>query len=229
MFHKKIYVVSEFKNSYSLSKPLSGILTLRSGSRLTNVTLSLSGLPLNPSLVFFVSISNGNNTSMHKLNGNITIFTLPALNDDAPLDCVILASDSSQAQAIAYAGDRKSVCTETARIALKRFNEKKGKTDPYFKQISDKLNYILKEYPPYTPLIKAVKNSYWVKIKKQKSFYALGIVIENDAPRFICYALPETDIAPDSSFSYLETEVNNVPIGFFVLYQDAFSGNLVTP
>ena len=69
-----------------------------------------------------------------------------------------------------------------------------------------------------------------VIISVYETSYFIAYCFLLNIPKYIAYALPEEySAAPQSDFSFIEVTENNAPKGFFVIYQDAFTGKLVSP
>lgn len=226
MFRKNMLVLSEVKNTLVPSHGVSGMLTLRTGNRLTQVSLSLYAPK---TLSYYIMLRSGGEYTTCKAGSGTTVFSVPAVGENDSPECFVIAHDGKNPAIVAYAGESTVLSEDKQQAVMRRLPEALG-IKPYYRTIASRLSRLLEENPAYKPLIKAVKNSYWVRIDKEKGFYAIGVVTQENTPKYIAYALPEEySAAPQSDFSFVEVTENNAPKGFFVIYQDAFTGKLVSP
>ena len=68
------------------------------------------------------------------------------------------------------------------------------------------------------------ENSYWIKISRKNKHFALGLLTDDGAPSFICYALP----APEGKSADGDFELTTLKNGekYYVLYQDTTDGKV---
>lgn len=85
----------------------------------------------------------------------------------------------------------------------------------FYTKVKSQLLSIFDAYPRYPILMEAIDNSLFVRINRKRGHFCLGLLIEEGAPRYICYALPQ-DIneEPNSAKEYT------------YIFQDAGSGEL---
>lgn len=97
--------------------------------------------------------------------------------------------------------------------------------DNYYQVVKKEIAELFVAFPPYYPLIERFPESFFVRIDFPKSerFFALGVLLNDGYPQYICYALPgdRGDFA-DKDFVYVEGN----PVGFWILYQDAATGQI---
>lgn len=112
-------------------------------------------------------------------------------------------------------------------------NEKTLPEPDFFEQIKDSINLLISSYPHDEILETNLQNSIFVSISSQeesteKSFdyYSVGILKEDDLPKYICVAFPcKANSSPPKQYEpfcqYLQINDN---LGYFLMYQDAKTG-----
>lgn len=107
--------------------------------------------------------------------------------------------------------------------------------ETFYETISNQLENLFNTYPAETNLEELIPNSKWVKIDYENNgnFYVLGLIYEDINLKYICYGVPaEYSNTPpeglDSYSQWLPTNLNEPNgEGYWVMYQDAISGNSV--
>lgn len=107
--------------------------------------------------------------------------------------------------------------------------------ETFYETISSQLENLFNTYPAETNLEELIPNSKWVKIDYENNgnFYVLGLIYEDINLKYICYGVPaEYSNTPpeglDSYSQWLPTNLNEPNgEGYWVMYQDAISGNSV--
>lgn len=110
--------------------------------------------------------------------------------------------------------------------AFERYYAAGGDAD-YYQTVRREIGKVFVEFPPYYPLIKKYADSFFVRIDYPSSdrYFVLGILQKNGAVRYICYGLPaEKDGFSDKDFVF----VDNSPTNFWMLFQDADTGQITT-
>ena len=108
--------------------------------------------------------------------------------------------------------------------------QKEGK---FYSDIKDDLDELFEKYPPISSLSKVIPNSKWVKINYgSNSFYAVGIIYENNFVKYLVYAVPgKRDLAPKGfeSYSYFipESIFDLSGNGFWCTFQSAEDGKRI--
>lgn len=100
-----------------------------------------------------------------------------------------------------------------------------GRNSDYYQSVKNEIGRVFIEFPPYYPLIKKYIDSFFVRIDFPSSdkFFVLGVLEENGVIRYICYGLPaEQEGFSDKDFIY----VDNSPVPFWMLFQDAQTGQI---
>ena len=95
----------------------------------------------------------------------------------------------------------------------------------YYNVVKNEIANLFVTFPPFYPLIEKFSNSFFVRIDFPKSerYFSMGILLENEEPKYICYALPgDRGDFCDKDFVYIEGK----PVGFWILYQDAHTGQI---
>ncbi|MCM1043034.1 MAG: hypothetical protein NC350_02355 [Corallococcus sp.] len=102
-----------------------------------------------------------------------------------------------------------------------------GRGDNYYQSVKSEINKLFTQFPPYFPLINKYKGSFFVRIDFPSSdkFFVLGLLEKDGEVKYICYGLPgDKEGFSDKDFTY----VDNSPCGFWMLYQDADTGQITT-
>lgn len=108
--------------------------------------------------------------------------------------------------------------------AFERFYASGGHSD-YYDSVKREIGKVFVQFPPYYPLIRKYRDSFFVRIDFPKSdeYFVLGVLQKEGVIRYICYGLPaERDGITDKDFVY----VDNSPTAFWMLFQDADSGQI---
>ncbi len=112
--------------------------------------------------------------------------------------------------------------------------EKYSKDNPYYLKERGELDLIFSRFPEESSLKKLFPLSRWARINySEDKFYVVGEIVEDDAPKYICYGVP-------SSYSKeppkeLEGYCTFIPLsvfemtgdGFWMMFQDAVTGECV--
>jgi len=142
----------------------------------------------------------------------------------------IVAEKENSFTVAAYAGANLSTEEKTHLFssAIKEIRKKLTKEQPFYKTKAAELYSTFSANKPYIPLIKAFRNTYWVKVVRGTAYYAEGIILENNVPKYLCFALPERYMEKtDEMFTYFIPDGNEK--GYFIAFQDAASGRTVKP
>ena len=110
--------------------------------------------------------------------------------------------------------------------AFERYYASGGATK-YYQTVQREICKVFVQFPPYYPLIKKYNNSYFVRIDfpSSEKYFVLGVLQSQGKVRYICYGLPaEQDGFFDKDFTY----VQDTPTSFWMLFQDADSGQITT-
>lgn len=98
----------------------------------------------------------------------------------------------------------------------------------FFSQIQSSIQTLFNSKPKDYLLENSIEQSKFVKINYENTddYYSVGVIYENQEPRYICYALPCTSGSPPpenmKDFSqYLPINQNK---GYYLMYQDAKTG-----
>ena len=108
--------------------------------------------------------------------------------------------------------------------AFERFYASGGNTD-YYESVKREIGRVFVEFPPYFPLIRKYPESFFVRIDFPSSdkYFVLGVLQSKGQIRYICYGLPaEKQNIADKDFVY----VDNSPTSFWMLFQDAATGQI---
>lgn len=116
----------------------------------------------------------------------------------------------------------KSVADYSA--AFERYYATNSHSD-YYETVRNEIGKVFVQFPPYYPLIQKYGESFFVRIDFPSSdkFFVLGVLQDKGVIRYICYGLPAImDGFSDKDFVY----VDNSPISFWMLFQDAQTGQI---
>lgn len=100
-----------------------------------------------------------------------------------------------------------------------------GANSDYYMSVKDEIAKVFVKFPPYYPLIRKYKDSFFVRIDFPSSdkYFVLGALQRSGKIRYICYGLPaDKDGLTDKDFVY----VQNTPVSFWMLFQDADTGQI---
>lgn len=119
---------------------------------------------------------------------------------------------------------------ENAENVRKPLNEN---GDEYYRSVKDELDELFKKYEKDETLKSTFPCSEWVKIKEpDKAEYLVGVIYEEAAPLYICYAFPAAD--KDDPPEEIAETCAFVPIspfvgakGCFVIFQSTATGECV--
>lgn len=108
--------------------------------------------------------------------------------------------------------------------AFERYYATGGNAD-YYESVKTEISKVFVQFPPYYPLIRKYKESFFVRIDfpSSEKYFVLGVLQSKGQIRYICYGLPaEKDGITDKDFIY----VDNAPVAFWMLFQDATTGQI---
>lgn len=100
-----------------------------------------------------------------------------------------------------------------------------GSSSDYYQSVKNEIANVFTQFPPYYPLIKKYSDAFFVRIDFPKSdkYFVLGVIESEGVIRYICYGLPaEGEQLDDKDFVY----VDNSPVAFWMLFQDAQTGQI---
>ena len=108
-----------------------------------------------------------------------------------------------------------------------------GRSEAYYRSVKDEIEELFNKYEADDTLSGAFPFSKWVKVKEaDKAEYLIGVIYEEAAPLYICYAFPAKnkdeppeDIAETCAFVPLSPFEN--ADGCFVIFQSAATGECV--
>lgn len=95
----------------------------------------------------------------------------------------------------------------------------------YYESVKNEITKVFMQFPPYYPLIRKYKDSFFVRIDFPSSdkYFVLGVLQSGGSIRYICYGLPaEQEGFSDKDFIF----VDNAPVSFWMLFQDADTGQI---
>lgn len=108
--------------------------------------------------------------------------------------------------------------------AFERYYASGGGSE-YYDSVKTEIGKVFTQFPPYYPLIRRYKGSFFVRIDfpSSEKYFVLGVLERDGQIRYICYGLPaEIEGFSDKDFVY----VDNSPVSFWMLFQDASTGQI---
>ncbi len=102
-----------------------------------------------------------------------------------------------------------------------------GTQTEYYQRVKKEIGRLFVEFPPYYPLVKKYSESFFVRIDfpSTEKYFVFGVLQKDGKARYICYGLPaERDGFFDKDFTYVESS----PVSFWMLFQDADTGQITT-
>lgn len=113
--------------------------------------------------------------------------------------------------------------------------EKEPANESFFDGISDEITKLFSTHEEEDLLKQIIPNSKWVKVENSEddTYYVLGLIYENDVPKYICYGVPGmyTETPPKELNGYAEwlpiDSTNEQGYGYYITYQDAKTGENV--
>lgn len=106
---------------------------------------------------------------------------------------------------------------------------------PFLDNINDQIQELLENYPPEKQLENIIPDAKFVRINDNEAdnYYVLGVIYQNDKIKYIAYGVPGTfnseppaELQDKSQWLPLDVE-DPLSDGYYLIYQDANTGNLV--
>ena len=122
-------------------------------------------------------------------------------------------------------GQRYKVVEEYSN-AFEKFYASGGSAN-YYQSVKEEIVKVFVQFPPYYPLINKYKNCFFVRVDFPNSqrYFVMGVLQKQGAIKYICYGLPaERKGFSDKDFVLVE----NQPTSFYMLFQDADTGQITT-
>ncbi len=112
--------------------------------------------------------------------------------------------------------------------------EKPTDNDPYYyKLIKAQYDDMFEKYPPFVVLSNIIENSKWIEVDGVDSPYIMGIIYENEVPKYLCYGIvqekkqsPPTEIIDSSQWVPFDVS-NEFGRGVWIMYQSADTGETI--
>lgn len=108
--------------------------------------------------------------------------------------------------------------------AFERYYASGGGTG-YYDSVKAEIGKVFTTFPPYYPLIRKYKGSFFVRIDfpSSEKYFVLGVLEKDGEIKYICYGLPaEKEGFEDKDFVFVEDN----PTSFWMLFQDATTGQI---
>jgi hypothetical protein len=115
--------------------------------------------------------------------------------------------------------------------------EKKEKPYPaYYLSVKNRIDELFSKHEPFNSLSKSIDESKWVRVDydNKGQYYIVGIIYEEDIPKFICYGVPApyTETPPKELKGFcqwLPLDLNYpMAEGFWLMFQDCATGDSVS-
>ncbi len=105
-------------------------------------------------------------------------------------------------------------------------------TDGYYQSVKGELTALFARFPTDKTLCDAYPHSEWARVKGDENNpeELVGLVYENGAVKYICYALPATESTPQEVKErgyFVPVSALSPEKGFYVLYQSAATGESI--
>lgn len=104
----------------------------------------------------------------------------------------------------------------------------------FFELVGDQIDELFAKFPVDENLAKLIPNSKWVRVDYDGTGrdYIIGLIYENEVLKYICYGVPgRYDTEPPTELKkfsqWLPLDPGNPDDGFWVMFQDAFTGDSV--
>ena len=128
--------------------------------------------------------------------------------------------------------DDGQLATQKAKVCLAEYAKaldefyKSGAKGSYLAKVKVELEKVFESYPPYTPLMQKISDSFFVKISDGKeNFFALGLLQQDGKPTYICYALPKR-IKEETGFLTVSVGEGEEKRDFCLIMQSAEDGKV---
>lgn len=134
--------------------------------------------------------------------------------------------DGVDVQKLKRDADSRYKSVKEYSAAFERFYASGSNTD-YYCSVKAEISKVFVQFPPYYPLIRRYEHSFFVRIDfpSSEKYFVLGVLQQEGVVRYICYGLPAEEKAVDDKDFVL---VENKPTGFWMLFQDANTGQITT-
>lgn len=224
---KKTVIFSQIDGRFSTNSPIAGLLHIEGTDEPRDgIRIIFSNVSPTAASKWYLVVKCGDKMLMNDVSLPQDYFLTERLNVASVTEAVLIGEEDNRRIPVAYAssagGSRESFIRQ-AVVAIE--GKEEGKS--FYKEKAAELLAAFTKNRPYAPLIKAFSESYWVKIDKGEAFYLQGIILRGDKPLYICFAMPEKFMKKsDDLFVYFPYKGNS---GYFVAFQDAFTGRTVKP
>ena len=132
--------------------------------------------------------------------------------------------DGLDVKALKLSADSRYKSVSEYSNAFERFYASGGVAE-YYDSVKTEIGKVFTQFPPYYPLIRKYKGSFFVRIDfpSSEKYFVLGVLEQKGQIRYICYGLPaEKEGFADKDFVYVEDS----PTSFWMLFQDASTGQI---
>ncbi len=223
-FIRKTIIFSQVGKPFGSSGIISGLLHIESREDgKDGVRTVFSDLPPSSADDWSLVLRCGEKFVMSGITLPEDYFVTEKLDCSIRTEALLVIEKEGEKLPVAYAcssgGNKDAFITK----ALSILKEKRC----FYREKSTELIKVFSDNKPFPPLIKAFRESYWVKIPRGEAFFAQGMILSSGKPLYICFAMPEKYMKKqDDIFVYFAPEGKR---GYFLAFQDAFSGKAVKP
>ena len=172
----------------------------------------------------------GNNNFSAALQRNMKQYVGEVGEDVSPYEKFVASTqnfyDGVDVQALKAEADNRYKSVEEYSTAFERYYAAGGNTD-YYQSVKKEIGKVFLQFPPYYPLIRKYEQSFFVRIDfpSSEKYFVLGVLQQKGVVKYICYGLPaEKSNLQDKDFVLVESQ----PTGFWMLFQDAVTGQITT-
>jgi len=103
--------------------------------------------------------------------------------------------------------------------------------DPYFYSlVKNQYEDMFSKYATLDDLSQIIPSSKWIKVEMEDGYYVLGLIYEEDVPKYMCYGVPQTirtnppkELENYGQWLPLDAQNPNGS-GYYIMYQSAESG-----
>ena len=132
--------------------------------------------------------------------------------------------DGLDVKALKVSADARYKSVSEYSNAFERYYASGGGAE-YYESVKTEIGKVFTQFPPYYPLIRKYKGSFFVRIDfpSSEKYFVLGVLERDGQIKYICYGLPaEKEGFTDKDFVF----VDNSPVSFWMLFQDASTGQI---
>ena len=148
---------------------------------------------------------------------------------------VLMEGDNSKSALKSQDNNKKDGGNTDLLKGNKKDTENEGESENFYGQIKTQIDDMFKKNSKDDVLENIIPNSKWAKVNNEdgESFYVLGLIYEEDLPRYIAYGIPAEnknfppkDLKEYAQWVPVDTKKPDAA-GYWMVYQDAASGESI--